>query len=38
LHLELVEIPMSPRGKNTEYTKAIRKEGDAMLEVIPFWR
>jgi 23S rRNA (pseudouridine1915-N3)-methyltransferase len=32
--LELVEIPMSPRGKNTDIPKAIRKEGDAMLEVI----
>jgi 23S rRNA (pseudouridine1915-N3)-methyltransferase len=33
--LELVEIPMSPRGKNTDIAKAIRKEGDAMLEAIP---
>ena len=33
--LELVEIPMSPRGKNTDITKAIRKEGDSMLEAIP---
>jgi len=33
--LELVEIPMSPRGKNTDIAKAIRKEGDSMLEVIP---
>ena len=32
---ELVEIPMSPRGKNTDIAKAIRKEGDAMLEAIP---
>ena len=33
--LELVEIPMSPRGKNADIAKAIRKEGDAMLEAIP---
>lgn len=33
--LELVEIPMSPRGKNTDISKAIRKEGDSMLEAIP---
>ena len=33
--LELVEIPMSPRGKNTDIPKAIRKEGDSMLEAIP---
>jgi len=33
--LELVEIPMSPRGKNTDIAKAIRKEGDSMLEAIP---
>ena len=33
--LELVEIPMSPRGKNTDIAKAIRKEGDAMLDAIP---
>lgn len=33
--LELVEIPMSPRGKNTDIAKAIRKEGDAMMEAIP---
>lgn len=33
--LELVEIPMSPRGKNTDIAKAIRKEGDLMLEAIP---
>ncbi|MCW4628071.1 MULTISPECIES: 23S rRNA (pseudouridine(1915)-N(3))-methyltransferase RlmH [Marinomonas] len=33
--LELVEIPMSPRGKNTDILKAIRKEGDSMLEAIP---
>lgn len=33
--LELIEIPMSPRGKNTDITKAIRKEGDAMLDAIP---
>ncbi|MDP5057049.1 23S rRNA (pseudouridine(1915)-N(3))-methyltransferase RlmH [Marinomonas hwangdonensis] len=33
--LELLEIPMSPRGKNTDIAKAIRKEGDLMLEAIP---
>ncbi|SBT18035.1 Ribosomal RNA large subunit methyltransferase H [Marinomonas gallaica] len=33
--LELVELPMSPRGKNTDITKAIQKEGDAMLAAIP---
>ncbi|WP_421854058.1 23S rRNA (pseudouridine(1915)-N(3))-methyltransferase RlmH [Marinomonas sp.] len=33
--LELVEIPMSSRGKNTDIPKAIRKEGDSMLEAIP---
>ncbi|MBJ7538490.1 23S rRNA (pseudouridine(1915)-N(3))-methyltransferase RlmH [Marinomonas transparens] len=33
--LELIEIPMSPRGKNTDIAKAIRKEGDAMLNAIP---
>ena len=33
--LELVEIAMSPRGKNTDIAKAIRKEGDAMLDAIP---
>ncbi|MCV2402345.1 23S rRNA (pseudouridine(1915)-N(3))-methyltransferase RlmH [Marinomonas sp. C2222] len=33
--LELIEIPMSPRGKNTDIAKAIRKEGDAMLDAIP---
>ncbi|MFT2111901.1 23S rRNA (pseudouridine(1915)-N(3))-methyltransferase RlmH [Marinomonas sp. 2405UD68-3] len=32
--LELVEIPMSSRGKNTDIAKAIRKEGDAMLDAI----
>jgi 23S rRNA (pseudouridine1915-N3)-methyltransferase len=32
--LELVEIPMAPRGKNTDIAKAIRKEGDAMLDAI----
>ena len=33
--LELVELPMSPRGKNTDIAKAIQKEGDAMLAAIP---
>ncbi|MEO9654989.1 23S rRNA (pseudouridine(1915)-N(3))-methyltransferase RlmH [Marinomonas dokdonensis] len=33
--LELIEIPMAPRGKNADIAKAIRKEGDAMLEAIP---
>lgn len=33
--LELVELPMSPRGKNTDIVKAIQKEGDAMLAAIP---
>lgn len=33
--LELVELPMSPRGKNTDIGKAIQKEGDAMLAAIP---
>ncbi|MCZ2723375.1 23S rRNA (pseudouridine(1915)-N(3))-methyltransferase RlmH [Marinomonas sp. 15G1-11] len=32
--LELVEIPMAPRGKNADIAKAIRKEGDAMLDAI----
>lgn len=32
--LELYEIPMAPRGKNTDIAKAIRKEGDAMLDAI----
>lgn len=33
--LELVELPMAPRGKNTDIAKAIQKEGDAMLAAIP---
>lgn len=33
--LELVEIPMAPRSKNSDIAKAIRKEGDMMLEAIP---
>lgn len=33
--LELIELPMAPRGKNTDLAKAIRKEGDAMLDAIP---
>lgn len=33
--LELVEIPMAPRGKNTDIAKAIHKEGDSMLDAIP---
>ena len=33
--LELVELPMSQRGKNTDIAKAIQKEGDAMLAAIP---
>ncbi|BFM48851.1 23S rRNA (pseudouridine(1915)-N(3))-methyltransferase RlmH [Marinomonas sp. THO17] len=33
--LETVEIPMSPRGKNLDIAKAVRKEGDAMLDAIP---
>ncbi|MBM6550470.1 23S rRNA (pseudouridine(1915)-N(3))-methyltransferase RlmH [Marinomonas ostreistagni] len=33
--LELVELPMAPRGKNTDISKAVQKEGDAMLAAIP---
>ena len=33
--LELVELQMAPRGKNTDIAKAIQKEGDAMLAAIP---
>lgn len=33
--LELVELPMAPRGKNTDLAKAVQKEGDAMLAAIP---
>ncbi|TBR45101.1 23S rRNA (pseudouridine(1915)-N(3))-methyltransferase RlmH [Marinomonas agarivorans] len=33
--LELVEIAMAPRGKNADIAKAIRKEGDSMLDAIP---
>jgi 23S rRNA (pseudouridine1915-N3)-methyltransferase len=32
--LELVELPMAPRGKNTDIVKAIRREGDSMLDAI----
>lgn len=33
--LEVVELPMAQRSKNSDIAKAIRKEGDAMLAAIP---
>lgn len=33
--LQLVEIPMSKRGKNVDLERAIRKEGELMLSAIP---
>lgn len=33
--LELRELPLSPRGKNTDLARAIAREGDAMLDVLP---
>lgn len=33
--LEVVELPMGPRGKNASITKAIAKEGELMLAAIP---
>lgn len=33
--LEVVELPMGPRGKNAPIAKAIAKEGELMLAAIP---
>lgn len=33
--LEVVELPMGPRGKNAPIAKAIAKEGEMMLAAIP---
>lgn len=33
--LEVVELPMGPRGKNASLAKAIAKEGEMMLAAIP---
>lgn len=34
LLVEMLELPLAPRGKNTDIAKAMEKEGDAILSVI----
>ncbi len=35
LKIEVVELPLGPRGKNRPPAKAIAREGEAMLKAIP---
>jgi len=35
MSVEIVELPIGPRGKGADLKRAIKKEGDAMLAAIP---
>ncbi len=34
IDVELVELPLAPRGKNADIGRAVQKEGDAMLAAV----
>ena len=35
MSVEIIELPIGPRGKGADLKRAIKKEGDAMLAAIP---